>query len=345
MRLRYLWLGLVCFFVVQSCAVGNNELLQQENNDGKSVALSVVNWNVQTFFNAETEGTEYSEFLSSARWSKDKYVVRLHRLCEVITTLNADVYVFEEIENESVLYDISNQLAGHSWDSSKNWNYGCFAKENDSSIGCAVLSKYELTNMKTHKMDIRTQKEEQPSARSVLEVKVKVGTKEMVMFVNHWKSKSGGEEESEIWRDWQEFVLSNCLGDFFDGNVAGDSSSDVALLCVGDFNRSAEDFVTFFEGVGGTTTNTFLRGFNELLVFNPWFCDDGSFVSEAGSYFYNDTWERIDNFLSAGKLTLTAFGPRQNGNWVNNKGTPNGYKIYTGEGYSDHLPIMCTVVM
>lgn len=346
MKLHYLWLGTLGLLFSLSCAVGTPTTgYEKESGNGKSVVLSVVNWNVQTFFDAETEGSEYSEFVNSGRWSKDKYVVRLHRLCEVITSLNADVYVFEEIENESVLYDISNQLAGHSWDSSKNWNYGCFVRESNSSIGCAVLSKYELGSVKSHGMDIRTQKDSQPSVRSILEVTVLAGGKELVMFVNHWKSKLGGEEESEIWRDWQEFILSNCVYDVGDVNVVNEDSSLRGLICVGDFNRSAEDFVTFFESETCVNKNTILRGFNEVLVWNPWFCGDGSFVSETGSYFYNDSWERIDNFLSAGKCKLTAFSPKTNGNWVNGKGTPNGYKIFTGEGYSDHLPIMCTVIM
>ena len=42
--------------------------------------------------------------------------------------LDADVYVFEEIENKNILIDISNRLSGNSWNQGRNWNYAFFAK-------------------------------------------------------------------------------------------------------------------------------------------------------------------------------------------------------------------------
>ena len=44
--------------------------------------LKIVNWNVQTFFDYQTDGSEYSEFVTSATWGKEMYVVRLERLCK-----------------------------------------------------------------------------------------------------------------------------------------------------------------------------------------------------------------------------------------------------------------------
>ena len=92
----------------------------------------------------------------------------------------------EEIENEGIINDIANQFAGNSWDSSKNWTYSCFAKEKNSSIGCAVLSKYPLFGIKTHSLDIRTQKDSQPSMRPIMEVNLDVGGRNVILFVNHF---------------------------------------------------------------------------------------------------------------------------------------------------------------
>ena len=44
-----------------------------------SVSLKVVSWNVQTFFDARTEGCEYAEFKKGG-WGKDAYVCRLKNL-------------------------------------------------------------------------------------------------------------------------------------------------------------------------------------------------------------------------------------------------------------------------
>lgn len=301
-------------------------------------SLTLATWNVQTFFDGQTDGTEYSDFQGGGKWSKDKYITRLQRLCDVMHSINADVFVFEEIENESVIYDISNQLAGDSWNKANRWYYACFAKTPGTAIGCAVLSKYPLSSLKVHSADIRVQKEKQPSSRPLMQVTVSVNGVPLTIFVSHWKSKSGGEEESEIWRDWQESVL---------GSTLLKEAPSSAILC-GDFNRDAGDFITRF-GKGDKNANTILRvtGSNSLQaeVYNPWFETDGTYVTDTGSYYFNEKWERIDNIFAWGNVKITSFGPRAELPWANEKNIPVEYKQYTGEGYSDHLPLVCTLFL
>ena len=109
------------------------------DSSGTKRSFTLVCWNVQTFFDAVTTGTEYKDCKNSERWNKEKYVKRLNKLCEVMTSLNPDIFVMEEIENDEVVQDIANTLAGGSWDNKKNWQYACFAKESGSAIGCAVF--------------------------------------------------------------------------------------------------------------------------------------------------------------------------------------------------------------
>ena len=160
--------------------------------------VDIVTWNVQTFFDATTEGTEYSDFKNHKYWNEKKYIERLNRLCLVLKTLNADVYVLQEIENESVLIDISNVLAGNAWRAKDNWKFSCFAKEEGSSIGCAILSKIPLTKVRTHGLDVRNENETQPSLRLMIQASLQVGESELVIFANHWKSKSGDAEKSKV---------------------------------------------------------------------------------------------------------------------------------------------------
>ena len=59
--------------------------------EGKTGAaqLYVVSWNVQTFFDAQTSGLEYTEFQGSkSRWSQELYEARLERLAESIELLD-----------------------------------------------------------------------------------------------------------------------------------------------------------------------------------------------------------------------------------------------------------------
>lgn len=298
--------------------------------------ISLVCWNVQTFFDAVTCGSEYKDFKNSERWTKEKYRQRLNKLCEVMTSLNPDIFVMEEIENAEVVQDIANALAGGSWERKKSWQYTAFAKDFDSAIGCAVFSRYELTGLKCHSLDIRTQTEAQPSARPVMQLTVIAGNQEVELFVNHWKSKSGGEEETEIWRDWQELVLA-------DNVLLNQSLGKVTVMC-GDFNRSAEDFILSEED--HRICNTILRGSNGYAgVHSPWFRSDGKLATEGGSYYFNDEWERIDNIMISGAAAISSFSTVTDSPMADEEGIPAAFKIYTGEGCSDHLPLKCVIAL
>ena len=296
--------------------------------------ISLVCWNVQTFFDAVVSGNEYKEFKNAAQWNKEKYTRRLDKLCDVMKTLNPDIFVMEEIENEAVVQDIANTLAGNSWEKKKNWQHVCFAKDSDSAIGCAVFSRYEMTSLRTHSLDIRTQQEEQPSMRPVMQITLLVGNRELELVVNHWKSKSGGEEETEIWRDWQELVLAE--------GVDGALETSPVLMC-GDFNRSAEDFILQkTEGI----ENLALRGREKLVnVYTPWLRSDGNFATETGSYFYDGEWERIDNIMICGDVSMQSFTTVSEAPLADEDGIPLPYKIYSGEGCSDHLPLKCVLTI
>ncbi len=341
MKRQLILISALCIFLTTAC---QNQFVKDSSFKRTSSAasrssskkmLTLVTWNVQTFFDAVTCGTEYQEFKNSERWNKEKYAKRLEKLCDIMITLNPDIFVMEEIENEAVVQDISNMLAGNSWNNKKTWQYACFTKDVGSAIGCAVFSRYELTNLKTHSLDIRTQTETQPSMRPVMEVTVYVEDEEVSLFVNHWKSKSGGEEETEIWRDWQELVLADVISD----------SLRPVIIC-GDFNRSAEDFILQKNPKGEEFANTILRGTQKQIhVYSPWFRPDGKLAFETGSYYYDKSWEQIDNIMLYGNISFEVFEVVKDAPLTDENEIPLSYKVYTGEGYSDHLPLKCAILI
>jgi len=306
--------------------------------------LSIVSWNTQTFFDGEKNGNEYSDFQKSGNWNREKYCVRLGRLCEVIKALDADVFVLEEIENEGILQDISNNLIGEAWNGKNLFCYSCFAKPEGSSIGIGILSKYELSNLTTHSLDIRTQKNQEPSLRYLIQVTIAVNGKELILFANHWKSMSGSKEETEIWRNWQESSLAARFIELEDVGILP------ALAC-GDFNRDIEAFVKDFQNQDKTsnfTGNILLRhaGFGEMesvSVHSPWYSANGALASEIGSYYFQEKWERIDHFFTFGDVEIISFGPAAYSPWASDGKIPFSYKLSTGEGYSDHLPLLCKI--
>ncbi|MFA6856707.1 MAG: endonuclease/exonuclease/phosphatase family protein [Treponema sp.] len=297
-------------------------------------SLRLVSWNTETFFDAVKDGTEYSEFKSSkSNWNRDAYIGRLDRLCEVVRTLDADVYAFEEIENDGIMYDISNRLAGSAWNSRHSWNYACFAKTPGDATGCAVLSRFPLGAMTVHSLDIRTSGE-QPQMRPIIEVSVYAGSCPLVLFINHWKSKAGGktETETEKWRNWQESVLGKLIAGI----------PDSAAAACGDFNRDITGFLPGPEN--GTVLLRYLCSGckKETTVVSPWIRSDGTYV-KPGSYYFKNRWERIDHFFTAGTASAVDFAPVTDGPWADSSGVPAAYTVFTGKGWSDHLPVAATI--
>ena len=68
---------------------GEQERYSDFSGEKKS-RVSIACWNVQTFFDAVSDGNEYTDFKNSSKWTKEKYVKRLSKLCEVMTMLNSD---------------------------------------------------------------------------------------------------------------------------------------------------------------------------------------------------------------------------------------------------------------
>mgnify|MGYP002676930748 FL=1 len=131
-------------------------------------SFSIVNWNVQTFFDGNCDGTEYSNFTKSQIWGKESYKKRLEKLCAAINSINADIFVFEEIENSGILYDITNFMSSKSWNTKDSWQYGAFSKNPGDAIGCAVISKFPISEVTIHNIDIRTENSEQPAMRPLI---------------------------------------------------------------------------------------------------------------------------------------------------------------------------------
>ena len=352
------------------------------DNKAQSETITVLNWNLETFFDASFDGNEYTEFKNGkSGWSREKYETRLDRLASVIKTLDADVLVFEELEKEAQLYDITNRLSG-TFNFSKLYSHAFFATDQGASIGCGVLSRLPIGEISIHSLDVRTAGADQPSMRPILQFSVfagdagatsAAGGKKLVVFANHWKSKSGDTNgDTARWRRLQESVLCRCMRDVVE-------RAKLPVLACGDFNMDVLEFASYAGSPVGAASsetdgssgeklsyaaNVLLRGgiaagtagatdaggvggladgdARNLPVYSPWFDAQGNLV-EPGSYWYNDAWERIDHFFAAGRVTVSAFGAKTNGAWATSSGKPIRYQVYNGAGYSDHLPIMCSV--
>lgn len=321
-----------CFFLFcLIAAVIFTSCFQSPSGAGKEYELKVANWNVQTFFDAETSGNEYKQFVKNDKWNREAYIERLKRLCSVIKILDADVFVMEEIENEAVIHDISNFLAGE-WNAKKIYTDSCFATDKGSSIGCAVLSRIPVSSMTVHSLDVRTEVEKMPVTRPVMKVKLNCRDKEIILIVNHWKSKTG-KDTGEKLRNMQEGILARLASETLKENNP--------VLILGDFNRDINDFC--HTGNGHVLLRFWHKGRlseDGINTVCPWFTLEQSLV-QPGSYYFKDEWSRIDNMFAAGSADFIDFFPAAEGNWCESDTCiPKRYSLWNGTGYSDHLPIV-----
>lgn len=293
--------------------------------------LSIVSWNVQTFFDSTKNGDEYYEFRSSkSPWNEQMYLKRLDNLCAIISKVKSDVLVMQEIENEKIIFDISNRFNNGFGKNNCLYKYFSFGKNEQSCIGIAILSKYEIRNVKFHNVDIKTESVEVPSMRPIVELEIVVGNKIVRLFANHWKSKSGGEIESEKWRKWQEKVLANIFQSKSDNEI---------LVAAGDFNKDIREFdrnefgeILFKDFSSEETKN--------VVVYSPW---DDFEDKDLGTYYFDSSWEKIDHFFVMKKEFIKEFDVLSFEELTNDDGSPNKFELYKNKGYSDHLPIFCRI--
>jgi endonuclease/exonuclease/phosphatase family metal-dependent hydrolase len=298
-------------------------------------ALCVVNWNLQTFFDAQTTGNEFAECRGAkSTWTTEKYKARVERVARVITDLDkaggVDVFTFEEIENGAVLADISNELAGH-LSRNRAYPYAAFATAEGSSIGCGVLSRYPIAEMTVHAVDARDERlGAPPLMRPLLELRLNVDNADTVtLFVAHWKSKVGGEDTAGAWQDRQARVLARRVA------LRGNEPNH-GIIVLGDFNREMRDFESLEDG-------KVVLG--DVSLRAGWL-SSGPEVTGPGSYYFRGGWERIDHVFVAGNCSLLSFNAESAGPWAverDGERIPYRYVLGTGKGYSDHLPVRCVV--
>ncbi len=331
---------ILCFFCA-SCTMLSDRL----GIENEKTTLSVINWNVQTFFDSKEDGTEYYDFKgSNSAWSEELYIKRLKTLSNFIMLTKADVYVFQEIENSAILQDLANELVGLRA-TKKGYGYSCFSKQKEDALGIAIFSRYPLENIRVHQVDydvalglsmfnnssdiLDGTKLEQPSMRSILEAQVVVSPhKTLTIYASHWKSKYGGEKETEVWRNTQERLLADLL--ILENNP---------FIATGDFNRTLDEFIKMENKNDSADERVVMQGSGESInLISPWITFDEKTTAK-GSYYYEGEWEKIDHFFYNDSLTVLDFQTITNTITVGDLETPMRFNLYTGNGSSDHLPL------
>ena len=281
-----------------------------------AVSATVATWNMQTFFDSEPCGTEYKEFRTD-RWNRDAYERRVEAAAEALKKIGADIIVLEEVENEGVLFDLFNAFSA-GFNAKKVWKYAAFASEENAAIGIALISRFPISAVHLHAIDVRTFGEKS-HARPILEADVILRGKKLTIFANHWKSKLGGGDKI---RAVQEISLSRA--------ISPKIQAGGTVIAAGDFNADISEF-------GRQNGKILLGGMTE--VYSAW----DFFSSDIGSYAFRGKWERIDQIFFAGAMNLSAFSVLSEPPFTSADGFPARFSVFSGKGLSDHLPLVAHI--
>lgn len=319
--------------------------------------MTIAVWNVQALFDGTEAGNEYGEYTASSGWSEEKYLARLTSLSQGITRLNPDILALIEVENPQILETLVSGLL-----EKQGYRWTFFANNPGSSLGIGVLSRFPFTKTNAHSAVYG----QEATPRPVLEVWLEPAGRPLVLFVCHWKSKLGGDKNTEPLRRASAWIINRRIGEIQKDNPG------TPVVILGDLNENHDEFYrqnrSFISALlpddpgaaelaaknppGARLRNDFLIISGEKPPRTDYFAPDSPcFYSpwgielSPGSYHYQNAWETIDHLLLSPALfdgsgwdfdscLAAAQEP-----FLNAKGRPNAYNPRTGFGLSDHLPL------
>ena len=279
-----------------------------------------MTYNVQNLFDDVSQGSEYAAVNpAGGRWNSNLYHLKLCAVADVITcsnSLNPDIVLLQEVENINVIKELSETyLKG------EGYSYLHISTEDYGAVHTAILSRYPISAVYSH----RVWGTELKDQRFIMEYSIKVGEKEVLIFNNHWKSKSGSGNSDRERQAAAELLIYKAK------NGAADNPYIVAA---GDFNNelAKSPFFDSFAEAGAVL--------GELFYMKP--------ANGDGSYVYKQEWLGIDLFLLS-EAVVMEMEPEvvyNNSDYLlNSYGFPSKFNTDAASGYSDHLPVILTVLL
>lgn len=294
--------------------------------------VTVMTWNAQCFFDAKETGTEFDEFRGSkSEWTAEKYAARLDRLCEVIlmagTALDSgpgrapDIAILEEIESARVLEDLCNRLPSRA-----RYPFAAFVPPRENSaFATAILSRYPILSVTAHSSLGIGMPDSGASLRPLVEAVLDADGLPITVLGAHWKSKADDSDSVAI-RDAQEAALKARV----DSLLSRDSGA--FFVAAGDFNQVLEEF----ELMGSVSESPWPDWLSR--------CASGAASGPEGSYSFGGRWEAIDHFFHSSEVAsgyrASSFRVLASPPLTDATGLPCRYEVYSGKGYSDHLPLV-----
>lgn len=308
----------------------------QYGNDNASAVI--MSYNVENLFDTINDPENDEDFLPSGKlkWNAQRYQEKLNHIAQVINGVKAEngdhyplVVGLIEVEHASCLEDLVAlpSLA------QAHYKVAFIEGEDERGIDVGMLynaDELKVSSITKHNIVLP----DNDKTRHILEVVGNWKGQELVFYVNHWPSRSGGTEKSAPLR----LIASTTLSQVIQSRLK--TNPNCKIIAMGDFNDYPTDV---------SLTNLDHINDNYAMVNMM----RGIMQEGKGSHFYKGEWGYLDQFVVSSSLANSATSGLQV-RWpqtvsfdfmmyTNNKGEMSPARTYVGDaykgGYSDHLPI------
>lgn len=227
--------------------------------------IYLMSWNVQNLFDGVHNGGEYKEFDPAYnKWNESLFHDRLKNISEIILKTNPpfgpDIVVLMEVENANCLEQLNRFYL-------PQCGYAApLVSKNPQGVQTALLTRLPILSINSYRLTT-TPPMQSTRLRDIMEVELKTPKGNCIIFINHWKSRLGGEDKTEFYRLQSATVLSHRLKElndsFFHQKEASKKQKRVPpIIICGDFNESFDQFAK-----NGGKKITALLPFDEKLSF------------------------------------------------------------------------------
>lgn len=311
-------------------------------------STTVVFYNVENLFDIKDDpiiSDEEFTPLSAKKWTSERYEKKINDLAGVLAGINdkelPGIIGLAEVENATVLNNLINSQP------LKKGVYSVihYDSKDERGIDVALLyRKSEFTVVESKPIPVVFGFEDNDVTRDILFVKGNTNDgKSLYVFVNHWPSRTSGEQESEIKR----ITASVTLRKEIDGIL--NFEPDARIILLGDFNDEPTN-KSLIQILNATNKR---KNLGNRDLYNLMY--DMHNTGTTGTLKFQDSWQIFDQIIVSPSLLKkgnTYYVNFDDGKIYNDKsilftnpetGFISPDRTYGGDTYyggvSDHLPV------